>query len=184
MLRALVVLLVPLVGCATAASSHPSPAAVRPPNAADEAPENHAPSVDILSRALPSVVLLLAARPDGTTGYGSGLIVSHDGLVITNLHVVAQARSLTALMYRKDRLSYTPMDGGLARYLFENQKELVPARLVRGDTTSDLALVKLDAHTSQVPLLALSDRDIQPGEASPRAWSARATTAPSSTMRR
>ncbi|HZA50080.1 MAG TPA: trypsin-like peptidase domain-containing protein, partial [Myxococcaceae bacterium] len=119
---------------------------------------------DVLERALPAVVLVLAARPDGATGYGAGLIVSHDGLVLTNLHVVLNARSLSALLYRRDRLSYTPMDGGLARYLFENHKEIVSAHLVRGDPTTDLALVKLNADTSHVNLLEMSSRPLRPGE--------------------
>jgi S1-C subfamily serine protease len=143
-----------------------SAAAVAPVRAwaAADVPPGPASTPDILERALPAVVLILAHRPDGTTGYGSGLIVSHDGLVLTNLHVVAGARNLTALLYRRDRLSYTPMDGGLARYLFENQKDVVPVHLVRGDATTDLALVKLRADTSQVKLLELSSRPLKRGE--------------------
>lgn len=120
--------------------------------------------VDVLERALPNVVLLLARRPDGTTGYGAGLIVSHDGLVITNLHVVAGATALSAMLYDKNRVSYTPMDGGLTRYLFENQKDLVGARLVHGDPTSDLALVRINADTSKLKLLELSSRPLRLGE--------------------
>lgn len=119
---------------------------------------------DALERALPNVVLMLAYRPDGTTGYGAGLIVSHDGLVITNLHVVSGATSLAAMLYDKNRVSYTPMDGGLTRYLFENERALVRARLVRGDPTNDLALVKVDADTSKIQLLELSNRPVRPGE--------------------
>jgi S1-C subfamily serine protease len=148
--------LIAVLAAAAAASS--------PAHAESDAPPSPTSIPDVLERALPAVVLLLAARPDGATGYGAGLIVSHDGLVLTNLHVVLNARSLSALLYRRDRLSYTPMDGGLARYLFENQKEIVGAHLVRGDPTTDLALVKLDADTSQVKLLEMSSRPLRPGE--------------------
>ncbi|MGA9523311.1 MAG: trypsin-like peptidase domain-containing protein [Myxococcaceae bacterium] len=137
-------------GCATVMVSH--------------APSRDATSLEVLDRALPAVVLLLAQRADGTVGYGAGLIVSLDGMVVTNLHVVTNAQSLSALLYRRDRVSYTPMDGGLKRYLFENNKELVGARLVRGDPTTDLALVKVDADTSNVTLLELSSRPPKPGE--------------------
>lgn len=128
-----------------------------PPEAASPAP------ADVLERALPAVVLLLAERPEGTS-YGAGLIVSHDGLVLTNLHVVAGARGVSAMLYDPHRLSYTPMDGGLTRYLFENQRDLVAARLVRGDPTADLALVKLEADTSKVNLLSFATREPKPGE--------------------
>ncbi len=145
------------VGCATVYTGGSGPGAI--------GLSRNAASVDVLENALPTVVLLLAKRADGTVGYGAGLIVSHDGMVVTNLHVVANAQSLSALLYRRDRVSYTPMDGGLTRYLFENQKEVVGARLVREDPTTDLALVKIDADTSSVPLLELSSRPLKPGEA-------------------
>jgi S1-C subfamily serine protease len=139
-------------------------AATLPALASGDASPPPASTPDVLERALPAVVLMLAARPDGATGYGAGLIVSHDGLVLTNLHLVLNARSLSALLYRRDRLSYTPMDGGLARYLFENQKDVVTAQLVRGDPTTDLALVKLDVDTSRVNLLEMSSRPLRRGE--------------------
>ncbi len=147
------------LGCATVLESHTGGSG--PPATAAS---RDATSADVLDRALPAVVLLLAKRADGTVGYGSGLIVSHDGVVVTNLHVVVNAQSLSALLYRQDRLSYTPMDGGLTRYLFENQKEVVGARLIRGDPTTDLALVKVEADTSKVTLPELSSRVLKPGE--------------------
>lgn len=161
MRRLIAIAVMSMFGCAAALEEH-----VLPGSGAGPAPafEKNATSVDVLDRALPAVVLMLAKRSDGTVGYGAGLIVSHDGLVVTNLHVVTNAESLSALPYRRDRLSYTPMDGGLTRYLFENQKELVSARLVRGDPTTDLALVKMEADTSHIQLLDLVSRPMKPGE--------------------
>jgi hypothetical protein len=140
-----------LAACATA------------PRAPAAAPPASTPLADLVERAQPSVVLLLAYRADGKVGFGSGLLVDDRGLVLTNLHVIAEGQSLGALLYRKDRVSYTPMDGGLGRYLFEHQKEIVSARLVRADASTDLAVVQLDAATPHEHL-PLRDEPLRVGE--------------------
>jgi hypothetical protein len=120
--------------------------------------------VEVVERALPAVVLLLNTQPNGTTTYGAGLIVGKDGRVLTNYHVIAGAKSLGAMLYKPGRVSYTPMDGGLSRYIFENQKDIVTTTLVEGDATSDLAIVKIDADTSTLPELPFSKEKVRPGE--------------------
>src|SRR5579859_1843333 len=75
---------------------------------------------EIVARSMPAVVLLLSTLHDGTVRYGAGLLLDH-GLVLTSQHVVADAKTLGAMLYEPRRTSYTPMDGGLSRYLFENQ---------------------------------------------------------------
>ncbi len=120
--------------------------------------------VEVVESALPAVVLLLNTRPDGTTTYGAGLILGKDGRVLTNYHVIEGAKSLGAMLYKPGRISYTPMDGGLSRYIFENQKDIVATSLVAGDATSDLAIVKVDADTSKLPVLAFSKEKVRPGE--------------------
>ena len=121
------------------------PSGVTPPPLAEPA------MVEAATRALPAVVLLLNTKPDGSTTYGAGLIVGNDGRVLTNYHVIAGAKSLGAMIYKAGRVSYTPMDGGLGRYLFENQQDIVATSLIEGDATSDLAIVKIEADTSKVP---------------------------------
>jgi hypothetical protein len=120
--------------------------------------------VEVVERALPAVVLLLNTKPDGTTAYGAGLIVGKDGRVLTNYHVIAGAKSLGAMIYKAGRVSYTPMDGGLGRYIFENQQDIVATMLIEGDATSDLAIVKIDADTSKLPALVFSNEKVRPGE--------------------
>ena len=106
----------------------------------------------VLASVLPGVVLIVNRTADGTIGFGSGIVVDDDGLVLTNLHVVAGGDSLGALLYDPKRVSYIPQDGGLARYLFENDAAIVPTTLVRGDPVLDLALVKLKASTKGMKL--------------------------------
>ncbi|MBI3182264.1 MAG: trypsin-like peptidase domain-containing protein [Myxococcales bacterium] len=112
---------------------------------------------DLVEAALPSLVLLLNTRPDGKRSYGSGLLLDDQGTVLTNLHVVANAESLSAMLYRADRVSYTPADGGLWRFLFENSHEIKGAFLVRADPTLDLAVVRVDADTSALPARRISE---------------------------
>lgn len=105
----------------------------------------HLPSEEeLVAEALPAVVLLVNDRLDGTTTWGSGLAVQADGLVLTNLHVVDEAESLRLLRYQEGRATYTPMDGGLERFLFENEPELLPGVMVRSDKGLDLAVVKVE----------------------------------------
>ncbi len=127
-------------GCAPA----PAPAAARDPATGAFAP----PTAEAVENALAAVVLLVSARADGSVAYGSGIVLDGRGLVVTNAHVLAGSRSLRAMLYDPRRVSYTPMDGGLARYLFEYEKDLVGARVERLDAASDLALLRLDADTS------------------------------------
>lgn len=113
---------------------------------------------------MPGVVLLVRQLPNGKTGYGAGLLVDDSGTVLTNLHVVSGATALGALMYDEARTSYTSLDGGLLRYLFENESDIVSARLLRGDPINDLALVQLEADTRGWPVLPLAEEPARIGE--------------------
>lgn len=118
----------------------------------------------LVAAALPSLVLLVGERPDGKTSFGSGIIVSRDGRVLTCLHLVRGMTHLRAILYAPGLVSYTPMDGGLDRFLFENRSRLVDVALDRIDEANDLALVRLDTETSAVPLLPLADELPHRGE--------------------
>ncbi len=109
------------------------------------------PLSQVVTQALPSVVLLFNSRTDGKTVFGAGLLLGPNGLVLTNLHVVGDSKGLGAILYRPDLISYTPMDGGLDRFLFENQRHVIAAQIVRSDPTMDLALVRIEADTRGFP---------------------------------
>ena len=143
----------------------PNPAPSSPsPKTADTAAAPRDPDLSALvERAIPAVVLLLNTSADGKTTYGAGLLIE-PGMVLTSQHVVAGAHTLGAMLYRPGRTSYTPMDGGLSRFLFENQSEIVNAHELDGDSTTDLAVVRLDADTSRYGTLPIAAREVRPGE--------------------
>jgi hypothetical protein len=143
-----------VVGCAVA---HAPPALAAPVDSVESLRT-------LAERSLPGVVLLLATKADGTVVYGSGFFVGEGSTVLTNDHVIAGAKTLSAMLYRPGRVSYTPMDGGLSRYLFENQRDLVPVHVIESDAGTDLALVKLDADTSAFPRLRLASDRVHPGD--------------------
>ncbi len=84
--------------------------------------------------------------------------------MLTNMHVVANATSLGALLHDPNRTSYIPQDGGLKRYLFENEKVIRHAFLQRGEPLLDLAIVKIDADTSKLPRLEFRKDAVRVGE--------------------
>src|SRR5713101_7565424 len=147
--------------CATVATDPPRPVDSHAVAAAAPADSS---ILDVIDRSLPGVVLLLNSRSDGKTGFGAGIILDNQGLVLTNLHVVANARSLGALFYKPDRVSYMPSDGGLARYIFENNSDIVPATLVRGDPILDLAIIRVREDTTGFTKLPFRPQPVRRGE--------------------
>jgi serine protease Do len=111
-----------------------------------------------------SVVLVVAELEGGGTRYGAGVVLDGRGSVITNWHLLKNVRALRAMLYRTGRPSYTPMDGGLARFLAENQASLVDADVVRADAELDVALIRLHADTSHVPRPSMVDDPPRVGE--------------------
>jgi Do/DeqQ family serine protease len=75
-------------------------------------------------------------RTEREEGLGSGVIVSPDGYILTNHHVVDGAQQITVEL---------------------TDKRVFNARLIGSDQPSDLAVLKIDA--SSLPVLSLGDSD-------------------------
>ena len=97
---------------------NPSPTGV-----ATVAPEGGMALQSIYEKCIPSTVSILCTMPRGSAT-GSGVVLSSDGYVITNYHVVEGAAAVSVL--------------------FTDGREL-PARMVGGDKLSDLAVLLVDA---------------------------------------
>jgi len=100
-------------------------------NAANEAPDLRA----LAKQTRPAVYLLVLQDEDGKTiGAGTGFLVSSDGLLVTNQHVVAEAHTIIA----------KAENGGL----------FPVTRIVATDPRNDLALIQFNA--KDLPFLALA----------------------------
>ncbi len=95
----------------------------------------------LIDGALPSVVSITVTLPQGQ-GAGTGFVVSADGRIATNAHVVADARTIQVAFH----------DGTTA-----------PATVVGVDRTDDLAVVKVD-RTGLSPLTLGTSADLKMGQ--------------------
>lgn len=77
----------------------------------------------IYARCIPSVVSISCAKPSGTSS-GTGVVLTADGLLVTNCHVVDGAQRITVLF----------TDG-----------QTMDAALVGADAVSDLAVLRVEA---------------------------------------
>lgn len=76
-------------------------------------------------------------RPMKSTALGSGFIISADGLVVTNNHVIADADEITVILHNKEKTE-------------------LKAKVVGRDPRSDLALLKVEA-TGPLPFVEWAD---------------------------
>ncbi|MEP2716638.1 Do family serine endopeptidase [Pseudophaeobacter sp.] len=68
-------------------------------------------------------------RPQRSSALGSGFVISEDGYIVTNNHVIADADEI--------EIEFFPGDG--------QPKELLPAKVVGTDPNTDIALLKVEA---------------------------------------
>lgn len=93
---------------------------------------------DIVTKVSPSVVGISCIISGGTSA-GSGIIMSKDGYIITNAHVVDGAKSVSVLLpksYAKDQSSTKSSEDELT----------YKATIVGKDTQTDIAVLKIDTN--------------------------------------
>jgi S1-C subfamily serine protease len=105
--------------------STPSVASASAQNVVIQNPKTATTATAAAAKAAPSVVTIYVASPT-TSGSGSGVVLTDDGYIVTNNHVVAEAGNNGTVQVRV-------ADG-----------TLYDAKVVGTDPASDLAVVKLD----------------------------------------
>jgi putative serine protease PepD len=100
----------------------------------------------VAARLLPSVVSIEERAPDGSGGEGTGVILSPDGLILTNNHVVADAANGGAL-------SVTLNNGSTSS-----------ATIVGRDPVTDLAVIRAKGVSDLRPATLGSSASLRAGE--------------------
>ena len=93
------------------------------------------PLQDIYSNTIESVVSITCGSPSGTTS-GTGVIVASNGYIVTNCHVVEDAKSISVLL---------------------SDQRTLPASIVGTDPVSDLAVIYVDAEDLEAATFATSE---------------------------
>jgi putative serine protease PepD len=114
------------------------PAATRPVDSVEK----------VAAKVTPSVVQLSVKQGDHG-GEGSGVVLSPDGLILTNNHVVAEAADAPGNVTATVRFS----DG-----------RSVPFSVVGTDPTGDLAVVRAEGVSGLTPITMGSSKDVKVGE--------------------
>jgi len=103
---------------------------------------------DIYQQVSPAVVFVQASS-GAQGGSGSGFVIADDGKIVTNQHVVDDARQV--------------------RVRFGEKGDPIPARVMGQDPNTDIALLKIDPERMPEDLepleLAPAERELRPGEA-------------------
>jgi putative serine protease PepD len=125
----------------TAVSSLDTPAST----VSDKSADSQEPLADAAAKVLPSVVSIVST--DGRqTGEGSGVIISNDGLILTNNHVVELA-----------------VDGGDLKVTLPDGSK-VDATIKGRDESSDLAVIEVKGHDDLKPATFGKSSDLEVGD--------------------
>jgi serine protease Do len=126
---------------------------------------------DLAQRVSPSVVQIFVTgfglpdeddrsvgeEPVLERGSGSGVIVSADGYIVTNAHVIENATRLEV------ELPFAATGGDPGRSILGRRGRIVGAQIVAVDEETDLAVIKVEARS--LPALAFGDSDaLRPGQ--------------------
>jgi putative serine protease PepD len=100
----------------------------------------------VAAKMLPSVVSIVERSSDGSGGEGSGIILSSDGVILTNNHVVTDSQN-----------------GGTLRVTTQDGKT-VNATIVGTDPSSDLAVIKAQGVSGLTPATLGSSANLVVGQ--------------------
>ncbi len=112
-------------------------------------------AADVYRTASPSVVLIFAYESREAGRSGTGSVISPQGLVITNSHVISDADTGSPYKWIFVYLKPEPMTGDSQQDL----KRGLRARVVAQDRDLDLALLKIEGAAADLPVLPFGDSE-------------------------
>jgi putative serine protease PepD len=150
----------PQVPAAPHAVAAPAPGAQAP--ASKPAANVPAGSVEqVAAKVMPSVVKLRIEMGQGEAE-GSGVVLSPDGLILTNNHVAAAGSDGSA---GPDGAQPAAMGGdGVTRTVTFSDGRTAPFTVVGTDPTGDLAVVRAEGVSGLTPIAIGSSKDVKVGE--------------------
>ena len=115
----------------------------------------------VAAKVMPSVVKL-QIQMGGQGEEGSGIVLSDDGLILTNNHVVAPVAgdSQSAQPTSAD----SSEDGGATKTVTFSNGQTVPFSVVGTDPAGDLAIVRAEGVSGLTPITMGSSKDVKVGE--------------------
>jgi S1-C subfamily serine protease len=102
----------------------------------------------IFARSSPGVVTIYSLFPGGARAQGSGFVVTPDGHVLTNSHVITNAGEGESTVRGAQRVYVVFSDG-----------DRIPASIVGWDLFDDTGLIKFDPRAHAVAPIPLGDSD-------------------------
>jgi putative serine protease PepD len=134
------------VGYLTGGSSGPSVNALDQPKPAQQTGSAPAGSIEAVAQKLSPSVVELRVSGSQASGEGSGFILSNDGFILTNNHVVEVAAN-----------------GGQIQAVFQDGKKAA-AQVVGRDPTTDIAVVKVSGVNGLSPVELGRSDDLKVGQ--------------------
>ncbi|MGO4446314.1 S1C family serine protease [Mycobacterium sp. 2YAF39] len=107
---------------------------------------------EVAAKVMPSVVKLQIDMGN-QSGEGSGIVLTSDGLILTNNHVVAEAAGQPGRGSRDVRATVSFSDG-----------QTVPFEVVGTDPTGDIAVVRAQGVSGLTPIAIGSSADVKVGQ--------------------
>ncbi len=111
-------------------------------------------AIDVASKVQPSIVgiqieysvtsLMFGGYSSSATASGSGIIISEDGYILTNNHVVSSS-SNHVVSSSSNSSYYTMSEAQKITVKLYNSNETYEAKIVGSDSQTDLAIIKIDA---------------------------------------
>jgi S1-C subfamily serine protease len=109
----------------------------------------------VYRNASPSVVVVFAWDAQGNGSSGTGSLVSSDGMILTNNHVIFDPKTRKA--YVNIRVYFKP--GRITGDPKVDLQEPYPIRVVARDEALDLALIQVQGLPSGIPVLPFGDSE-------------------------